>query len=190
MTTALLLAAGESRRTSPTLKQLYPIKNKPLVQFMIDKLREGGLKRVIVVLGYEAESIKIHIDEKKADVIINENYANGMLTSIKRGLMGGDDHLIMPVDHPAVRVETIKSVLGLKDRITIPVYRGKRGHPVLIPGKFIEELRDFDGKTLRDFIHNKDFSEICVGDPGVILNFNTMEDFANYFRTRKHIPKS
>jgi CTP:molybdopterin cytidylyltransferase MocA len=80
-----------------------------------------------------------------------------------------------------VSAGTLKSIvqcyLENPDKIIIPLYKGKRGHPSLFPKPVIDEV--FEGLTLRDII-NRDSSRIrilSVDDEGVILDMDTKEDY-------------
>jgi len=84
-------------------------------------------------------------------------------------------------DHPLVSVETLRSFVQCHvespDRIIIPLYKGRRGHPTLFPKPVIDEV--FDGLNLRDII-NRDSSRIRflnVDDEGVVLDIDTKEDY-------------
>ena len=185
MLTALLLAAGESKRTKPWLKPLLQFKGKPVIQAIIDALKESGADRVFVVLGHEAERVKEAIKEKRGvKVIVNENYKKGMLSSVKCGIKENphSNFLICLVDQPLVEAKTMSEVAksGKGRSITVPTYKGKRGHPILIPQELIGELLAFKGKTLRDFVHEHKIEEIETEDKGVIINLNTFEDYEKY----------
>ncbi len=67
--------------------------------------------------------------------------------------------------------------LETPDKIIVPLYKGKRGHPSLFPKPVIDEV--FNGLNLRDII-NRDSSRIrilSVDDEGVILDMDTREDY-------------
>jgi molybdenum cofactor cytidylyltransferase len=185
MITALLLAAGKSERTKPWLKPLLPFQGKPVIEVIIDKLKESNADEVVVVLGHEAEKIKEVIKRRKrVKVVINKNYKKGMLSSVKFGIKANplSNFLIYLVDLPLVKVRTINSIIKgyNKDKIIVPAYKGKRGHPILIPQELIEELLLFKGETLRDFVHEHEIEEIKTEDEGVIINLNTLEDYEKY----------
>ncbi len=61
--TAILLAAGEGQRLRPVapIKPLCVVGGRPLLDHAIAGLAEAGLKRAIIVLGYEAEPIATHL---------------------------------------------------------------------------------------------------------------------------------
>ncbi|HIH96535.1 MAG TPA: nucleotidyltransferase family protein [Thermoplasmata archaeon] len=185
MVTALLLAAGESKRTKPWLKPLLQFRGKPAIQALIDKLEKSGVDKVFVVLGHEAEQVREVIKEKRGvKVIVNENYKKGMLSSVKCGIEENphSNFLICLVDQPLVEARTMSRMAKShkKGSIVVPTYEGKRGHPILISQELIGELLAFKGKTLRDFVHEHKIEEIETEDKGVIINLNTLRDYEKY----------
>jgi CTP:molybdopterin cytidylyltransferase MocA len=89
--------------------------------------------------------------------------------------------LICLVDHPLVSVQTIKTLVQEHNSdagsIIIPLYKGKRGHPTLFPGKAIEGV--FSGKTLRDVIagHGGIVRTVEVDDEGIVLDMDTPQEY-------------
>ncbi|MFQ5998075.1 MAG: bifunctional sugar-1-phosphate nucleotidylyltransferase/acetyltransferase [Candidatus Bathyarchaeia archaeon] len=59
---AVVLAAGEGERLKPLTatrpKHLLPIGNKPLLELLLEGLREAGIREVILVVGYMGDSIQ------------------------------------------------------------------------------------------------------------------------------------
>jgi len=183
MITALVLAAGESKRTAPFLKPLMPMGGKTVIEVILEKLKKSSVDLTLVVLGHEAGRIEASIKGTEVGIVLNREYREGMLSSVKLGVTFEDsDFLIFPVDHPLVEVKTIDLLIYNRDenRIVVPTYRGKRGHPILIPSPLAEELIRFRGRTLRDFVHERQIKEVEVDDEGVIINLNTPEDFRKY----------
>lgn len=59
---AVVLAAGRGERLRPLTntrnKVVLPVANKPIIVRLLEQLREGGIKRVLVVVGYLSDSIR------------------------------------------------------------------------------------------------------------------------------------
>ena len=163
-TSAILLAAGVSRRMG-TLKALLDWQGRPLIIHQIAALREAGADEVIVVLGHRADELQARIGANR-DVynlgrvrcVINEDYAQGKTTSIKTGLWAlgpsADSDaaiLMLNVDQPR-SAGIIKRTLDAHhdadaNLITIPTYRGKGGHPIVVSRSLYSELIAIDEKT-------------------------------------------
>ncbi len=61
--TAILLAAGQGSRLrdAAPVKPLCPVRGRPLIDHALASLADAGMRRVVVVLGYEAEGIAAHL---------------------------------------------------------------------------------------------------------------------------------
>ena len=73
MNAAVILAAGSSSRMGFP-KQLAEVKDKPLLQAIIDKVNIN-FDNSSVVLGSENEIISEKIDFKNSNILINENWS-------------------------------------------------------------------------------------------------------------------
>jgi choline kinase len=82
ITTAVLLAAGCGTRLQPlTLtapKCLTPVAGETILHRLIDHLRDHGIKRLVVVIGYRGEQIQRYLHQYAADFeldfVVNEDY--------------------------------------------------------------------------------------------------------------------
>jgi len=182
--TAILLAAGSSKRMGQP-KQLLPLGNKPVIRHCLDNLVAAGIKDIVVVLSQRESEILNSMKDLPVQIVFNENPESEMAESVRIGLRTLTDFstgvLVHLSDHPLVSAKTLKSIvqchLEIPDKIIIPQYKGKRGHPSLFPKPVIDEI--FVGLTLRDII-KRDSSRIKfldVDDEGVILDMDTKEDY-------------
>ncbi len=75
MKKAVILAAGEGKRLRPFTesvpKVMLPVVNKPILEYVIEAVKENGIHDIILVVGYKKESVmKYFQDGKKFDVSI------------------------------------------------------------------------------------------------------------------------
>jgi len=109
--TAILLAAGEGSRLRPAAayKPLCPVAGRPLIDHALGGLAEAGIKRVVVVLGYGADTIAAHLAARSWPIAVEtvavDNYRrpNGVsVLAAERAIDGGEavlamcDHLVDP----------------------------------------------------------------------------------------------
>src|SRR5680860_1232621 len=80
----VILAAGASSRMGQA-KQLLPWEDTTLLGNAIRKAKASDANSVIVVLGANAESIRMEISESQIIIIENPIWASGLGTSIARG---------------------------------------------------------------------------------------------------------
>lgn len=179
-------AAGAAERFG-SAKLLADVGGAPLLERTIRALLDGGVERVVVVLGPEGAPIREGIPvlgDARVSVGVNEHPENGMFSSIQAGLRvgEGDPILVLPGDMPYVDKATVASLLrSYRERATItsPKYQGKRGHPVVIPGKYREEiLRAERSVTLHEVIkaHLAERVDMDVYDRGIVRDVDVPSD--------------
>ena len=181
---AILLAAGSSRRTG-RLKQLLPLKGKPIIRHSLDALLASGIGDIVVVLrSGDPDTIRV-VNRLPVYIVFNPIQESDMAGSLRTGLRGVDKSsigvLVSLADQPLVSAETIKLLAARHcqepDRIFIPRYETKKGHPVLLPKSLLEDI--YSGGTLRDIIkrYPERVSLVPVTDEGVIIDIDTMEEY-------------
>lgn len=189
----IVIASGEGKRIG-RIKQLLPWKNSTILGNIIDTLKDTDLDKIYIVLGHEKEeileNIKLHLTEK-FEVIFNENYKKGMLTSIQEAVKKiPDDYfgfIIFLGDQPFIKKETVdKSIERIKAKdypIIVSCYKGERGHPTFISLEFKEKILSLDPEkgALRDIIYdarNKNLVfDFETDDEDVIKDIDTYEDY-------------
>jgi UTP--glucose-1-phosphate uridylyltransferase len=72
---AVIAAAGFGTRFLPQTKampkEMLPLVDKPVIQFVVEELVEAGIEDIIIVTGYHKRSIEDHFDGLSADLIQN-----------------------------------------------------------------------------------------------------------------------
>lgn len=153
----IILAAGKSTRM-PSMKQLLPWNNQPLLEYQINRLATLPLKELVVILGHEAEFIQenIDVDCQKVKYIICEQFTEGLSASLKCALSYASSSytsvLLFLADLPLLQLDTIRSILNKGNDLLQqedapfsiqPKYKGKKGHPV-----FLGHFQKLDWKSL------------------------------------------
>lgn len=180
---ALLLAAGRSERMG-RCKQLLPLPDRPAVVRCAETILAAGITRLVVVVG-EGEAVTRAVAGLPVTVVRNEAAQSDMAGSIRTGLavLGRDSGnvFVCLCDHPLVTADTMIAMRGYSagkaDSIVIPCYKGRKGHPVLLPLAFLREIETLP--TLRDVIgrHHDRVSLFQTGDEGTILDMDTWRDY-------------
>jgi nicotine blue oxidoreductase len=130
-TAGLVLAAGEGRRFGGP-KAPYVLDGERLVDRAVRLLHEGGADEVVVVLGAWVD------DVPGADVVVNEDWPEGMGSSLRAGLahLETRDHveraLVTLVDLVGLTSHAVARVLACEGDLAAATYDGRRGHPVLL----------------------------------------------------------
>src|ERR1700733_2495966 len=75
VTKAVIAAAGFGTRFLPPTKalpkEMLPLVDKPIIQYIVEELVEAGIKDIIIVTGYSKRSIEDHFDAPNQDLIAN-----------------------------------------------------------------------------------------------------------------------
>ncbi len=187
---AIILAAGESKRMGKP-KQLMPLGSGTILEQTIDNLLNSEVKEVIVVIGHRAEEMNNLIANIPVRVALNPAYHEGMSTSIIAGLNLIDSRaqavMLALADQPFVDSQTINRLIDEfsthNKGIAIPVYQGRRGHPVIFAIKYKEELLRLKGdiggrQIIKD--HPDDILEVAVDSENIITDIDTINDYQSY----------
>ena len=188
MNAAVILAAGSSSRMGFP-KQLAEVRDKPLLQAIIDKVNIN-FDNSSVVLGSENEIISEKIDFKSSNILINENWSEGITSSIRTALFFYQNQkefnniIFFLGDQPEVEVEVIDGLNNDEhdgNKVLVPQYRYKLGFPILIPRMFWTKLEliteddevDEEKSVFQDF----DLVDFLISSEIEIkkLNFNFLE---------------
>jgi molybdenum cofactor cytidylyltransferase len=185
---AIVLAAGASTRMK-TQKMLLPFKGKTIIETVVDNAL-NVTDKVVVVLGSHKDEISEKLNGRNISLAINENYLQGMLSSVICGFQNLNENieaaLLFLGDQPQVPSEAAEIVIDNWKKsgkgIVIPVYQGKRGHPVLIETRYKNEIEKLDPeKGLRQLmeIRKNDILEVDCQYPEILRDIDTPEEYNN-----------
>lgn len=182
----VILAAGYSSRMQ-AFKPLLPVGDMTAIERSIAALKGTGVRNIAVVTGHNRESLLPVIS--KADNIIeayNEDYAKGMFSSIKTGLAAVRENFadakgvfLMPVDCPLISSNVLGTLINSIDTagfFHVPVFEGKKGHPLMIPTSYIDEICGYDGSGGLKAITDKYWDRMIrvpVSEEGCLLDMDT-----------------
>ena len=174
----VILAAGCSRRAG-TFKMTADIGSKPLLLWGLDQMA-AQCGRVIVVAGFEAEKIRALVaGRSEVDLVINENFTAGMLSSVQAGAarVRAPRFFLVPGDLPLVKATVYQKLLAANAGIAIPECRGRRGHPVLLDSSLIRVLlAEPLTSSLGRFIARHGSVSVEVDDPGILADLDDAND--------------
>ena len=190
MISAILLAAGESKRMVDENKLIKKYKSIPLIKHAVSNVLNSPIDELIIVLGYQKKSIeKIIGENKKIKFIANPNFESGIASSIKKGLDSlskeTEAFFICLGDMPNVNKEIYNQLINAsfsnKDKeIFVPYYQERQANPILFSKKMKDEIQKIEGdfgakKIIAD--NEKKVFKLSTQDKGVITDFNKINDF-------------
>jgi CTP:molybdopterin cytidylyltransferase MocA len=153
---AIVLAAGASRRLGQP-KQLLMLDGETLLARSVRLANEAGAAPVLVVLGANSELIGSAIPAGSATLVMNENWEQGIASSIHAGLKALDPAesdvggvLILACDQPRLSAEhlreLIQSLAGQRETsIVASAYAGVHGIPAVFPREAFPHLLALSG---------------------------------------------
>ncbi len=176
-------------------KPLLPWGDATLIEYDLAQLRASEVDRVVVVLGHEAESVRRRIRDPDVLVVTNADYRQGRASSLRAGVQAltpdTEAAVILAVDQPRPADLIDRLVAAHRQGgglITVPSYRGRRGHPPIFDGALIPELAAVREETfgLREVMrrHARKVREVPFDSPLVLLDINSPEE---YERARKTV---
>ena len=184
---AIILAAGESRRMGFP-KMLLTFNERTMIENVISNVTESKIENTMVVLGSERDKIVKLIEKYNVRYCYNDNYKEGMLSSVKCGFRnlpsGYNAVLVFQGDQPLINPNAINAVidayLSSEKGIAIPVFKNRRGHPILIARKYKDEIEKLSPvKGLRSLADkfSDDVLEVDTDEEGILRDFDTYEEY-------------
>lgn len=183
---AIILAAGQSTRMGYP-KALAQFDGRSFLRTVMMHFEQAGVKDLMVVLGHESGRITQELSLEETGFVINDNYEMGQFSSFQTGVRALPKDVtgvfLALVDQPQIGAEVIRTVRASfsakPERIVLPTYRGRRGHPTLFPCRLFEEIRAAPPTiSARDILaaHQGDILEVDVPDESILWNINTERD--------------
>jgi len=192
---AVLLAAGESRRMGKTNKLHLLVDGQPLLRRTTQTLLASRLKEIVVVLGHEAAATRSLLDGLPVSVVVNDRYREGQMTSVHRGLESlgeaSDGVMICLSDQPLLQPEDIDHLIDAflnrsSGSILVPTYQGRRGNPIVFDYQHRESIlsgdRNLGCKRLIE--KNPDMvTTIEVDSDHFVVDLDTPQDYSTLQQT-------
>jgi len=182
MLAAVILSGGASSRMGSP-KALLPYQGRPFLEHLLEVVQNPKIGVRRVVLGAHAEPITRAIDLDPDEIVINHEWEKGQLSSIQAGLRslprGTDGMVLCLIDHPLISAKLVDALIdqfyATRAPIVLPMFEGKRGHPVIFSETLYEELHrapaDVGARSVV-WAHAKEISELATVEEGCILNLN------------------
>lgn len=147
---AVILAAGRSTRMGEN-KLVADLGGKPVIGHVVDAVLAAGLSDPVIVLGHDAPMVDAAIGDRAGHRVIASDYALGMSRSLAAGIGAVPEEwqaaILCLGDMPMIPSELLIQLAAraAPDAIIFPIWRGRRGHPVLWGRAYFAELMDLAG---------------------------------------------
>jgi molybdenum cofactor cytidylyltransferase len=183
----IIVSGGYSSRMG-SFKPFLKFGERSAIEMIVDTYQSSGINNIIVVVGYKGNEVAEKLRDSGVLCIQNENYAEGMFTSIIKGVKALDANVsaffMQPVDIPLVKKYTIEVLknkyLENGKGIIYPAFCGRMGHPPLIDCKYKEAILRSNGegglkRILKEY--SGDSIDTPVFDKAILMDMDTKEDY-------------
>ena len=189
MISAILLAAGQSKRMGGDNKLTKKYNKKYLINHILDTLIKSKIEKIIVVLGFQSSKVRrIIVKNKKINFVFNKNYKSGMASSIKTGLKRISKRsigfLIVQADMPLISKKIVNTlcyaVRNSNKEIVAPIYKRKMGNPIGFKRSITRILNKTSGDSgaKKIILRNKNkLGLIKINSKSIFKDFNIQRDF-------------
>ena len=178
-------------------KPLLPFGDRTVIEACVKYLFDGGVESIIVVAGDRVEDIRNQLAQSPVTFAENPPAGSEMGVSVIRGVekipLDADAVFVVLVDQPAIPSEVIRFMIDERERtgalLLVPVYEGRRGHPVLIDLSYRDQLLTLDPKRgLRAFFETRGEAILVVpiDSPFIARDMDTWDDYRALYRDMFH----
>jgi molybdenum cofactor cytidylyltransferase len=193
MIAAVVPAAGLSSRMGRA-KLALPLGERTVIERVVSALHDAGVNPVVVVTAPHAAELRPIAAAAGASVVVLPSTTADMRETVEHGLRWLAEHhqptpddgwLLAPADHPLLDANVARALCDhfTCDRtksIVVPIYNGKRGHPVLIDWKHVAGIRAMpQGQGIDAYLreHAAETFELHATNPAVLWDLNTPGDY-------------
>jgi CTP:molybdopterin cytidylyltransferase MocA len=147
----LVLAAGAGTRFGGAVKQLAPLRGRPLLEHAVEAmLAVPALDPVLVVLGHAADEILRSASLGEAEVVVCREWERGQSASLRCGvaeLRDADAVVVTLGDQPFITPQVIAGALDQLDGFEAvrTMYDGTPGHPVVLGRRVMDAVGELEG---------------------------------------------
>lgn len=118
---AIVMAAGKGTRMKSELpKVLFPVCDRPMIEYVLDALSAGGVKRRVIVVGYRAEDVQKTLADYEGLEFVEqtEQLGTGHAVQVCRENLEGHDGAVVVLtgDSPLVQTNSLKQLLDEFER--------------------------------------------------------------------------
>jgi len=177
MPVAILLAAGASHRMGRD-KMVLPWRGGTVLGCAVSAFRECDEVIVVTRPGFVPPP-----DVTGVRFVVNPDPSEGMASSLRCGVLAAPDAdawLLGLGDMPdltPVLVRTVRDAFA--GGIVVPVFEGRRGHPVMFGARYREALLTVRADVgAREIVRSNaaDVVQVTVSDPAILRDLDTPED--------------
>ena len=186
---AILLAAGESRRMGKVNKLSLPVGSVPLIRHTVQTLLQARLCEVVVVVGHQQQNVRQLLADLPVRIVSNEHYREGQMTSVDCGMQALRNAcqgvMVCLSDQPLLQPEDINRLVDAfvanpDMSVLVPTYQGQRGNPIILAAQHRATILAGDRNLgCKRFIDNNPelVTTVEFDNDHVVFDLDTPEDY-------------
>jgi molybdenum cofactor cytidylyltransferase len=187
---AVVLAAGLSRRMGGENKLLHSVGGVPLVVRSVSIIRGYPFVEVVVVTGHESAKVEEALAPLPVRFAFNPRYEEGQMTSVRTGLdaLSKPAHGVMVClsDQPLLDVDDVAAIAqAFLERpgcaVLVPTFEGVRGNPIVLARESMREVlaRDANFGCKQFVSQNRDLvTTFAMSNGHILFDLDRPEDFS------------
>ena len=184
----VIVAAGESKRLG-TPKQLLPYQGETLLNRLIANLKQATDFPIFLILGASSEKIIKEISATDFSITINENWQEGMASSIRLGIQVAQKNvpnlegiMLVVCDQPFIAVANIQALIKLQKNTNLPIaasyYANTLGTPALFHKSVFPDLLKLSGDVgAKNIIQQRGTEVAKLHFEEGLVDIDTPEDY-------------
>ena len=191
---AIVLAAGESRRMGDVNKLTLSVDGVPLLRRTVTRLLDSELQQIVVVTGHERATARTLLADLPVSLAHNAKYAEGRTTSLYCGMRALSEPcagvMVCLSDQPLLEVGDVNRLVHafLERRpvlALVPGYRDRRGNPRVLSDRLREAILAAGGELdCRRLIAENPAQVVTLemDNDHVLFDLDTPEDYQRLVR--------
>ena len=193
MLSAIVLAAGLSKRMGQQNKLLLPYKTKTIIETTLENILASGIKDIIVVTGHEHMQVEAVVRHLPLRIIFNSQYKKGMTTSIQQGITHAsrkgymiclaDMFLVTPYEYSFLHREFENAFQQNEKCICVPKYKEDTGNPVIFSSFYREAIlkhADMEGCKTIVQSNKENIHWIEMNSDHILQDMDYYEDYRKF----------
>jgi molybdenum cofactor cytidylyltransferase len=175
----IVLAGGYSSRFKQN-KMCVKYHGKALILYAIEGMHKF-CENIIVVTGfYHQEICECLKDLDYVKIIYNENFSEGMFSSVKAGVNHVEhDFFIIPGDYPFIQDDVYQKLIDSEGNIRVPSFNKRLGHPLFMSKDLKADLVMTEVNNLKDFRNKYEYKIVEVDSDSILKDIDIVEDLFN-----------
>lgn len=122
---AIILAGGKGTRLNARKipKVLYPVNGRPMVSYLVEMLRQGGVNKPIMVIGFQGQKVVDTFGNSVRYVWQRKRLGTGHAVAQAKKVLAGQPGLtfVLNGDHPFFRWETLQRMAEVRQKTSATI---------------------------------------------------------------------